>query len=105
MHKRQRPDHRSQRVARRLFQWAWDSDHDDRVPNAVNATFVIALVVAAIGGATLLWLVLGSATVFAAAILLAPARKSPTDPPAERGRLAESIARHRALRRDARGQS
>lgn len=97
MHNHQGPDRRSRRVARRLFEWAWNGNHDDRVPNAVNTTVVIALIVAAVGGATSMWLALGLVIAFAAAVLLTCAVKSPLGPPAERGRLDDSIARRRAL--------
>lgn len=105
MRHQRRPTGFRRRFVRRLIGWVWHTDHDDRVPNVVNGVIVIAMVVVMVVGATSVWLILGLVAVFVAAVLLAEAASSPIRRPSEQGRLHDSIASYRAMRRNSGGRS
>lgn len=92
------------RLTRRFIGWVWHTDHDDRVPNVVNGTMVVALVMVMIVGATSVWLILGLVAVFMTAVLSAQVSTPPVRRPGEQGRLDDSASLSRSLHRGSGGR-
>lgn len=77
MRHQQRPTGAQQCLTRRFIGWVWHTDDDDRVPNVVNGTIVIAMVIVMVVGATSVWLILGMAAALITAVFLADVMTSP----------------------------
>lgn len=101
----QQPDGAQRRLTRRFVGWVWHTDHDDRVPNIINGMIVAAMAVVMITGATSTWLILGLVATLVTALMLADIRTSPDRRASGEGRLDDSVALHRLLRRESGGRS